>query len=153
MSEEPAWIQKVVAALETAIEFESPGSFEIALGEDGQVLAVAPCLVEFVDDDQESEEGFPFYNLELRPLMNVFDNSPNVAWHTRDSSIWLEGKIDGVDACVLLQGEPFEDAEPSFVVDSEGNIREKEAMPEDAAEGDLSLSTFQKRRDSKERPN
>lgn len=122
MATEYAWHDKVMEALDDAIELLSPGALAFAVGEDGHALAVAPALLEYEEDENDV---FSFFNFDISGFAEIFDKPPTIDWRTYpDSALLFEGLIDGEDALVHVFGHPFEDAQPVGVVDKDGDIHE-----------------------------
>jgi len=122
MTTDPGWHDKVMEALENAIELFSPGALTFASVDDGHALAVAPSLLEV-----EGEEGsvFSHFGFDISSFAELFDESPDIGWRTYpDPAISFGGQIDGQEACVEVFGHPLKDAQPIGVVDKDGHVRE-----------------------------
>ena len=138
MTTDPRWHDKVMEALENAIELFSPGALTFALGDDGDALAVAPSLLEL-----EEEEGdvFSHFHFDISNFAELFDEPPDIGWRTYpDSAISFGGRIDGQEASVEVFGQPLEDAQPIGVVDKDGNVREIPDAGAPAGELDKALA-------------
>ena len=108
MSENPSrWIDGLLAKLESFVELQSPGSLDIRYGE-GE-LVVAPDVLELVGGENDGDEVFAFFNVELNALMDEFDERPEVTWNTMHDELWVDGRIGGTAAFVIFRRNPFSD--------------------------------------------
>lgn len=81
MSENPSpWIDILSAKLESYVELQSPGALDVRCAE-GE-LVIAPDVLELVGGENDGDEVFPFFNVELSALMDEFDERPEVTWNT-----------------------------------------------------------------------
>jgi hypothetical protein len=127
MATDPGWHDKVIEALENAMEFFGPGALTYALRDDGHALAVAPSLLEMED---EEDAVFPYFHFDISSFVKLFDEPPDIGWRTfPDLALSFSGQIDGEDVFVEVLGHPFEEDRPIGVVGEEGNVRE---LPPDA---------------------
>ena len=119
------WVEKFLDQLDQALEWKSLGTISWRFHKDENWLRLAPSLVEMVGGADDGEPVYPFFFLHISPLIEVFDDLPEMAWDTMSNELSLEGKIDGEDAWINLSREPFEDEEPRDVFDRKGGIRKK----------------------------
>lgn len=124
------WIEKFLDQLDTAIEWQSPGTMSWRFHEDENWLRLAPSLVELVGGADDGEAVYPFFSLHFLNLMGIFDELPEMSWDGMNNEFSVEGKIDGDDAWITISREPFEDEEPEDVFDSQGGIRKKKPLTE-----------------------
>ena len=131
MPTNPGWQDKVIEALENAMEFFSPGALTYTLRDDEHVLVVAPSLLEM-----EGEENgvYPHFSFDISGFAKLFDDAPEIVWRTfPDLALSFDGQIDGENAVVEVLGHPFEEAQAIGVVDEEGNVCELSVDADGAA--------------------
>ena len=112
-----------MAKLESFVELQSPGALDIRSAE-GE-LVIAPDVLELVGGEDDGDEVFPFFNVELSALMDEFDERPEVTWNTMHDELSVEGQIGGTAAYVSFRRNPFSDVGSASRVLDGSTIREK----------------------------
>ena len=124
MSDNPSpWIDALLAKLEAFIELQSPGSLDIRCAE-GE-LVIAPDVLELVGGENDGDEFFPYFNVELSGLMDEFDEHPEVTWNTVHDELCVDGQIGGAAAFVIFRRNPFSNVGSTSQVLDGSAIREK----------------------------
>jgi hypothetical protein len=124
MSENPnPWIDALLAKLELFVELQSSGALDIQYVE-GE-LVISPDVLELVGGENDGDEVFPFFNVELSALMDEFDERPEVTWNTMHDELWVDGQIGGTAAFVIFRRNPFSDVGSASRVLDGSTIREK----------------------------
>ena len=127
MSENPnPWMDALLAKLESFVELQSPGSLDIRCAE-GE-LVIAPDVLELVGGENDGDEVFPFFNVELSALLDEFDERPEVTWNTMHDELWVDGQIGGADAFVIFRRNPFSNVGSASQVLDGSMIREKREL-------------------------
>jgi hypothetical protein len=124
------WVEKFLDRLDEALEWQSMGTLAWRFHPDDGWLQIAPCPFEVVGGADDGESVFPFFSLHVTHLIEIFDAMPEMQWNTMNGELSLEGKIGGSDAWVTLQQAPFEDEEPTDVIDPDGGTRRKKPTQE-----------------------
>lgn len=143
----PEWLQQLANVLEERLLFQSVGQLDFRWTPEGELL-VAPAVFEVSsEDDQNGEQGYGVFEIpdvrELAELLSTEQDGPatiscGVDPDTDVLSMTIDGWFAGRDVILQLQFEPFEDAEPTFVLTAdemeEPDLLEEEEDEEEAGE-------------------
>ncbi len=120
------WMEKLKDQMEAFVELDSPGSLDIRYNEVECQMVIAPDVLELVGGEHDGDQVYPLFTVHLSVLNDLFDETPEVMWHTMHDELWVDGRIGGEDAFIIFRRNPFDDAGPASQV-LEGNIlREKQ---------------------------
>ena len=125
MDDWPKWTRTLVEKLDLCLELDSMGTVSFRYIDVEAQLLIAPGVIELVGGKDDGESVFPSIHLDVSELISVFDPSPHVAWSTRNDELHVEGTINGEEAWVTFLKHPFDDEEPSWVLD-QGDIRPRQ---------------------------
>lgn len=119
------WMQKALDQLDHSLEWQSLGQMAWRYLDEDSCLTLAPALLEMLGGADDGQAVYPFYSLDVSSFVEIFDEPPSTVWNGMTNELSMEGKIDGDDAWIIFQREPFDDDEPQDVVEPDGGIREK----------------------------
>ena len=116
-SDLPQWVDAVLESLD--IETDSSAGLRWAFIPEEAQLILAPAVVEIEGGAHDGAEVYSFYRVELNSIFMLFNEPPAVSFSTRDGECSVEGTIEDAPAWIVFQTHPFEDENPSFIVDDE----------------------------------